>query len=414
MITLNEGCRLHVLETEKFKSTLITVHFRAALDRATVTARSLLSMVLVGATKSYPDQTAIARELERMYGAHLTCHVATKGTANIFSLGMACANEQYLPTKEGLFKKQIQLLHELLFENRLDNEEWIAQKKRELRERIKAADDNKMSYAMDRALELTGKDDPLGIFGMGYEEDIDGITAADLKKTLADMIAHDTIEIYAVGHFSAEDLETLKAGLDFAPRKACYEAARAFHGRTLITETEKQDITQSKLVMIYECDTDFLRPDNEAMMIFNGLFGAFPHSRLFSVVREQNSLCYSISSQYDSFNGIIAVRCGIDKENVEKVKELVGAQLADLQAGNMSDTEIMMTKMMMQNNLIVNDDDPETMAALRYLRHLVNKPETIAEFQERLLAVTKEDMIAAAGRLKLLTVFFLEGDKTDA
>lgn len=48
----NHQIHIDILPTEKFKTTMITFKFMAPLDYETITARSLLSKVLVRATKN--------------------------------------------------------------------------------------------------------------------------------------------------------------------------------------------------------------------------------------------------------------------------------------------------------------------------------------------------------------------------
>ena len=51
----NHQIHIDILPTEKFKTTMITFKFMASLDYETITARSLLSKVLVRATKKWPS-----------------------------------------------------------------------------------------------------------------------------------------------------------------------------------------------------------------------------------------------------------------------------------------------------------------------------------------------------------------------
>ena len=65
-------------------------------------------------------------------------------------------------------------------------------------------------------------------------------------------------------------------------------------------------------------------------MVFNGLFGGFPHSKLFLNVREKHSLAYYASSSVEPFRGLLTVQTGIDGKNREKVLRLVNDQLKEI------------------------------------------------------------------------------------
>ena len=55
----NHQIHIDILPTEKFKTTMITFKFMAPLDYETITARSLLSKVLVRATKKWPTDKSL-------------------------------------------------------------------------------------------------------------------------------------------------------------------------------------------------------------------------------------------------------------------------------------------------------------------------------------------------------------------
>lgn len=414
-----DGCRLHITNTDKFKNTVISIKFKNALTRETTTVRSLLSMVLLGGTAKLPSMKDLAVYLEEMYGASLSSNVSTKGSAQIIHLTSSFINENYLVEKENLFSKQLDLMKDILFSPLLENGEFtktvIEQKKRELKERLAALKDDKYSYALDKTLECMGQGEVLGLSGIGYEEDIDQISAKDINQALEYMLNDDTIEIYAVGHFSQENIEQIKNCFTFASRKPNYQAALTFKSSREAVQnlSEIQNLTQSKFNIGFQANTDFLSENHEAMTIFNGIFGAFSHSRLFKNVREKHSLCYYISSSYDAFNGVIIVSCGIEADQAEHVLDLVNEQLQDIQNGHISDEELAVTKIMFANSLKKSQDEPGNIILLKYNRDIVNKTETTDEYLKKLLAVTKEEIINASKLLKLDTIFLLKGEIDD-
>ena len=143
--------------------------------------------------------------------------------------------------------------------------------------------------------------------------------------------------------------------------------------------------------------------------VFNALFGGFSQSRLFKVVREENSLCYYVSSSYDAFNGIMIVNAGIEAKDYQKTMSLIKEQLEDIQNGNLSDNDIQIAKIMLQNALRKTNDEAGSMIALAYNRDITHKQETNDEYIQKLLNVSKEDIINVAKKVQLDTIFFLTG-----
>ena len=276
-----KGANLHVIKTSKFKNTLITIKFKNTLDRSTTSIRALLSLCLLGGTEQLKTQQELASYLENCYGANLASNISTKGKAQIIHLTSSFVNEKFLPTNENLFKKQVDLMVDVLFHPLLENGMFttkvVTQKKRELKDRLAALKDDKYSYALDRTLDFMGKGTILEVCGVGYEQDVDGITQEDLTQALNNMIANDTIEIYAIGDLSDENIEYLKSAFNFENRQRNYEAAYSFQSnREEVQEfSETQDITQAKYNLGFMANVNFMDEKHEAMTIMNGILGAF-------------------------------------------------------------------------------------------------------------------------------------------
>ena len=103
------------------------------------------------------------------------------------------------------------------------------------------------------------------------------------------------------------------------------------------------------------------------------------------VVREENSLCYYVSSSYDAFNGIMIVNAGIDFKDYDKALQLIDEQLKDIQSGHLEDSEIEITKGLLENALKKTNDDAGSMIALSYNRDITHKKETNDEYIQKIL-----------------------------
>lgn len=146
-------------------------------------------------------------------------------------------------------------------------------------------------------------------------------------------------------------------------------------------------------------------------MVFNGLFGGFPHSKLFQNVREKASLAYSASSYLDYIRGVMIVSAGIAIEKKDQAEAIVLKQLADMQKGDFEDDLIAQTKSMLINQYKQNDDNQSAAMGKIYSNNLL-AGRTISD-EEWLVGVervTREDIIALANKMALHIVFFLKGE----
>lgn len=409
------GYTLHLIPTKKFKTITISLRLQSPLLKETTTIRTLLTFVLIAATKKNPSTKQLAAYLDENYGASLSTHVSTKGKSQIININTSFVNDKFLPTKENLLEKQLQLLNDLFYDPYIIQDafdEVIVQlKKKELKEKLQANKDDKFSYSLDKLFEYMGRDQVLGIPSTGYENEIQDITASQLYQYLLKCIRGDVKHVYVVGDFQENIVEIFQENLQFPQNQQNYLSSYTFESpRAEVLEViEKQDITQSKLNLGYTIDCDFTSKNHYAFTVFNALFGGFSQSRLFQVVREQNSLCYYISSSYDAFNGVMLVNAGIEAQDYQKTLNLIEQQLSDLKNGHIQDEEIAIAKMMLKNALKKTNDEASSMIALAYNRDITGIHETNEEYIEKLMNVTLEEIVQVAQNVKLDTIYFLTG-----
>ena len=170
-----KGYTLHLIPTDKFKTTTISLRLQNSLKRETTTLRTLLTFVMIGATEKLPSTKLLASELDYNYGARLSTNVNTKGQSQVLNVYTSFINDKYLPN-EGLLEKQLSIINDIFYNpyfiNNMFDEKIVELKKKELLERIQIAKDDKFSYSLDKLFEYLGKDSVLGINSTGYEEDI--------------------------------------------------------------------------------------------------------------------------------------------------------------------------------------------------------------------------------------------------
>src|SRR5690606_32474631 len=108
--------------------------------------------------------------------------------------------------------------------------------------------------------------------------------------------------------------------------------------------TETLPVNQGKLNMglrTYNRYEDELYP---AFLMYNGILGAYPHSKLFINVREKASLAYYAVSRLDGHKGILTIQSGIEMDNYDRAVEIIMKQLEAMKLGEISDLEISQTK----------------------------------------------------------------------
>jgi len=157
--------------------------------------------------------------------------------------------------------------------------------------------------------------------------------------------------------------------------------------------------------------SDVARPDpaRYGLMLFNGILGAFVHSKLFINVREKASLAYTAGSGYLPNKGVILALAGIDVNKRDQALELMQKQVEDTAKGDFTDEELEITRRALATQYRMRLDTPEGQIVHHAGGAAEGSAETIEEVLAGIARVRRSDILAAAERIRLDTVYFLKG-----
>lgn len=413
---LHPGINLHVIPTEKYKTIRITVRFTNRHSEKTAAARTLLTSLLETNSEKYPTQTALSSRLAELYGASFGVNVAKKGALHQVNVGMTLVNGKYVNDQK-LFNEAMDFLQEIIFRPKIIagafDEATFTTEKENMLAYLKSLPEDKQMYASLKLSELYFKDSPdQQTPSFGTVDQVGPLTAASLAETHAQMLAEDQVDLFVVGDVTEAEVRQAFSVWPFAVSERVHPEIfyRQPLSKVINEKIETEPITQSKLNLAYHTESYYGTPQRFDLLVFNGLFGGFPHSKLFMNVREKASLAYYASSSFDSFRGVVTVQTGIDGQNREKVLHLINEQLESLRLGQIEDVALQQTKAMLKNQFLLSLDSPQALIETEYLdTWLPATKMSEAEFMETIEKVTKERIQKVAADLRLQAVFFLEG-----
>lgn len=410
------GYDLHLIPTNKFKNITISLKLQNTLDEKTVAKRTLLSFMLTTGTEKYPSTQELSIYLESMYGMKLGANVVTKGKSHIININSICINQEYLPYKEDLIQRQIQLLNDIFFKPNASktvfDQTMFERKKKELVERLINNQDDKFYYSLEKMFEYMGKGTCLGISSHGNIEDIKKIENEELFSYFKECIKNDQKHIYVVGNVDESIVHVFENCLSFEKNNSIFESVYSFekNRKDLLEIIEKQDVTQAKLNMGYRISVNYNHQNHYAFVVFNAIFGGMSQSKLFKVVREKNSLCYYISSSYDAFNGVMVITAGIEGKDYHQTVQLIKEQLKEMQDGCFDQDDIDTAKLMIKNSMKKTNDEPLSQVAVQYNRDITGKKETNEQYLEKIENVTYQDIVDVCQNIELDTIFLLKAN----
>ncbi|HET7578533.1 MAG TPA: pitrilysin family protein [Bacillales bacterium] len=411
-----EAVTLHTVETRKYKTNTIVLKMKAPLSEETVTKRALLAYVLQKATEQSPSAKELRRRLNDLYGASLSAQLSKKGDFHVISFRMEVANEKYLSDPTPLLEKALRLLAEVVLKPKMENGTFdggiVAKEKRTLKQRIQSVRDDKMRYANTRLIEEMCKNEPYSLHPYGDEHEVDGISAEFLTSYYREALANDAVDLFIVGDIDEKQVESVvRDAFDFPKRQGNLSQKSAVSDEIpeekVITETE--DLEQGKLNLGYRTYTTYADDDYFALVVFNGILGGFPHSKLFINVREKASLAYYASSRIESHKGLLLIFSGIQSSNFDQAVSIIKEQTEKMRQGDFSDQEFEQTKAMLNNQILETIDNAHGMIEFFYNGLAAGHRRSVDEWTAGVDRVTKDDVIRFADKVKLDTTYFLKG-----
>ncbi len=412
---LADGIALTTMHTDRFKAALLTVRLLVPLRAETAAAYSLLTDVLTRGTEQYPTMQALSRRQDELYSANIGSFVQVRGETQILSFDLSVLEDRYAFDGTPVLREGMKLLRQIIFcpltENGVFRADYVEQEKKNLIASIRSVINNKPGYALTRCRQTMCAGEPFAVDGNGTEADVEKITPESLTAFYHDVLQSAKVEIFYAGKKSHDELKSLVSELfPFTPRSASLLPAVLVPARAETQFiTEQMDVAQCQMVLGFRMEQTEKETHPLAAVVFSMLFSDSPTSRLFMQVREKLHLCYFCSAVPNLYKKVMFVCCGLKKQNFEKAKSEVLAQLAELQSGKIGDEEFENAIRGCKSFFTSVQDDRYQIVYWALSRLLQNRSETPEESIEMLSGITKEDISEFASRIKLDTVYCLEG-----
>lgn len=401
---------------EQFKIERIHFNLLAPIERGAVSRRAIVPFLLRKSGADYPDFQKLNEALADLYGAELSADVRKIGDQLALSLSLSTVDSRYAlggerPVVEGARLILSLLLHPKLTGGAFDPADFAVEQQA-LRDEIASEQSEKRGFALSRLDELMFPDHGFGQSRWGTAGEVEALTAADACASYRELLRTAPIEIIYLGCDNADALKSLfteaLAPLGRAPRPLSV-APPPRVPRAPVEQVERFDVRQSKYAIGFKSDIDYRSREALAATAAAVMYGGKPVSMLFKNVRERLSLCYYCAARYDRIRGTMVVDCGIDDSNRQRARDEILRQLELVRQGDFTDSEFTSAVRYIEN-LYRSTLDTLTGAEMWYLTRIVmgnirSPQDEIAD----LLAVTRDEAVAAFGRLQLDATYYLTG-----
>lgn len=174
---------------------------------------------------------------------------------------------------------------------------------------------------------------------------------------------------------------------------------------------ETLDVNQGKLVIGYRTGIPFESKLYNALLLASDILGGGPNSKLFKNVREAESLAYYVSSTILKYKSIMIVDGGIEFENYHKTVDIINKQLEEVKAGNFSSDDIEISKKAIKTSTESIKDSLFLISEFFLSQNIAKDNRTLQDVLNDFENVTKEEIIEAANKIVIDTIYFLNGNE---
>lgn len=414
-IRLSDSISLSAIQTDKFKTAILSISLTLPLTRENAIGNTVLASVMKRGTEKYESMAELNRALDELYDATVYFKSSRCGRNCVFRMSAEMLDDTYVIEDIDILDGVLEIMAQILLHPKKENGafplETLTKEKKQITDAIRAEMNNPRAYASDRCSELMSRRDPELATLEDMLCDVAEMDAEKLYKHYKKLLSESALSVYYVGNEAPARVgeAITKHFSSFAGKAQPTVPIKPEEFFDSIEKTEQMAVSQGKLAMGFRIGTCMGDEDFFAASMFNEILGGSPASKLFMNVRERMSLCYYCGSRYNEYLGNITVSAGINVSDRERTYSAILEQIEEIKKGNISESELIAAKKTMAHALRQIYDYPSDLISFHANKAIFGIETTPEYFAERYAAVTLDEIVAVASKIKLDSVFFLEG-----
>ncbi len=407
--------RIHTIKTDKFKNCSMEIMFRNKLKKNEITQNNMLVDMLMHSSEKYPKRRNVAIKLEDLYSASLRGFSTRLGNQVMLSFVLDFLNPKYC--EKGYLSDVLEMPFEMLLNPNIIDGEFDKRSfniiKNRLKSDIESLKENATKYAFRRSLFNMDESSPSSYFMVGYMDDLENITPSNLVDTYNNVFENYVCDIYVIGNLDMDEVVSIikKKFVNRTIKKnndELYIDNKCRKKSLDVVETGKYE--QDSFIMIYNLDDLTKREIDFVLHLFNIILGSGGlNSKLYKYLREENSLCYNVSSMYQKYDKLLMIYSGIDGNDKNLCVKLVNKAMDEMLKGDFTDEELENAKKTAISSIKMSEDTQGGIIN-NYLFHDLDKLPLYEERIKEFKSITKEEIMNVAKKIKLNTIYLLKGE----
>ena len=413
----NNSYNLYTVKTDKFKTCEMHIIIYNNIDKDNITKEIVLQELLSYSTKKYKTKNELLTKLKDLYDINFNSYTSRVGNIRTINFNYSFLDPIY--TDKNYLKEVIKIPFEMIFNPNINNKEFDNNTLNIIKNKIKYNIDNQkeniLKYLIKECLKTSDKDGILSYDYIGNIKDLNKINNSNIYDFYEYLLDNYYIDIYLIGNLDMDKINIMINELfnNYIIKTNELNIYTKLNNNLTSEITIKDDYSQSILIMLYSLNNLNDKERFYTLNIFNNLLGGSSLSnKLSQHLRETNSMCYNINSYYDLCSNYLIIHTQIDKKNKSKAIRLINKALKEIQKGKFSDEEFNNLLMLYDNAINNSLDDPSIILNNYFYHNLINAPFLI-DRKDNIDTITKQDIINLSKKIKLLTIYFMEGNNNE-
>ena len=411
-----KGVKLLCVNSNKFKTNCIKVDFYLPINEQ-FPALNVLASLMGHTSKRYNTVKAFNSKVEGMYDACFDASIATIGEKVRMRFSMEVLDDKFTLDGNLISEEAVDFLVDILTNPNCDengfDEEFTAREIRFTLENIEALKNDKRAYSVARLRQLMCEDEPYGIDHEKLAENVKKLDSKALLTAYKKMLTDSTVVITACGSINGEMLANkFKDFVNNIENRSPAKLETIFVKKADEVRyfREEMEVNQAKLVMGLRAGMNNANDNYFPLRVMTDIFGGGPYSRLFLNVREKMSLCYYCGARLVREKGIIIIQSGIEEENYEKAVNEIFNQLEVMKKGEFTEEDFNSSIISLCDAFKGVEDSPVGICNFYSSQDFDDEIVSGPEFAEKISQVTREQVIEAAKKVSIDSVYLLKGE----
>lgn len=414
MVVKNE---INVLKTDAFHKIVLDFIFPCKRCEDFSIYGNLLVRLLTKKTKKFPDEEAFSNALIENYVMDFSFSKSNCGENWFYTFHIVLPDNKVLKDKKYDYKKTLEFVINSIYEpfslNNAFYEQELEIAKKKLKTYIEGGFKNINSYAQIRLEELI---DDCGYFNDSlykHQEDIENITAKELYAYYKNTIETKQPLVFVLGNVEKNFVNILKKVLPKLEKVSYIPYhIKPFKVRKQVqTVVEVKEYNQSIVEMAYKIEN--YKKEDDVMMSLLQFFLNSQSSRVLSdYLRDRDKLVYVASSNYHTYYGAFLITAQIYRDKKEKTIKTIKEVMELLENPSFVKEKLANVKERKRINLERQKDSLPSILRDFEVSYFKSYNTMIEEY-EKLKKITVEEFVNFMKRLKLDTIYYLEGNKDE-